>query len=205
MSKSRLATVIALGLITLGLVVGIALATPPSAGLTSTPLIRATLGKFRARHHGIGVRIRRPSADVAVTRLTFKPGSSASWHHHPGVLLIAVKSGAVTHYKRHCTRRSSQLARVLWKPVKRRFWYETMGGSKPWSTSPSLFPPERPTPDCGLTTLSRRLLEQLELQPEQQLLEQLELQLELQPEQQLLEQLQLQLELQPEQQLELGN
>jgi quercetin dioxygenase-like cupin family protein len=101
MSKSKRATIVLVGVTTLGLVVGLALATPPSE-LTATPLVRATLGKFKARHDGIRVRIRRPSADVAVTRITFGPGESAGWHHHPGVLLIAVKSGAVTHYNKNC-------------------------------------------------------------------------------------------------------
>jgi quercetin dioxygenase-like cupin family protein len=42
------------------------------------------------------------SADVAVATLTFAPGGSSGWHHHPGVVVLVVESGAITFYDENC-------------------------------------------------------------------------------------------------------
>jgi quercetin dioxygenase-like cupin family protein len=85
----------------LALVVGAALATPPS-GVTPTPLTRATLGKFEAHNQGIEAKSQRTSADVAVAKVLLEPGGSTGWHHHPGVALVSVASGTVTEYDDEC-------------------------------------------------------------------------------------------------------
>jgi hypothetical protein len=68
-------------------VVGVALATPPS-GVAATPLTRATLGKIQAKNDGIKVKSLQRSADVALVKLTIEPGGKTGWHHHPGVVLV---------------------------------------------------------------------------------------------------------------------
>ena len=82
-------------------VVGAALATPPS-GQTSTSLTRATLGEFKAKNDDIEVESQQRSADVAVVKVVLQPGGSTGWHHHPGVGLASVASGAVTFYDEEC-------------------------------------------------------------------------------------------------------
>src|SRR5215217_3510643 len=97
----RAILLVALGVAVLALVVGAALATPPKKAIT-TPLARATLGMFKAETAGIKVESQRTSADVAHVKVVIEPGGSTGWHHHPGVTLGSVKSGAVTEYDKKC-------------------------------------------------------------------------------------------------------
>jgi quercetin dioxygenase-like cupin family protein len=85
----------------LAVVVGAALATPPKEA-TTTPLTRATLGKFEAKNDGIEVESERRSADIAIAKVVIEPGGSTGWHHHPGVTLVSVASGTVTEYHNKC-------------------------------------------------------------------------------------------------------
>ena len=85
----------------LALLVGAALATTPK-GVTPTPLTRATLGKFEAENKGIEVESQRTSADFALAKVVIEPGGTTGWHHHPGVALVSVNSGAVTEYDKNC-------------------------------------------------------------------------------------------------------
>jgi quercetin dioxygenase-like cupin family protein len=94
-----LLTVIAVAIVALG---GAALATPP-VGQTTELLARGSAGRLHAKHDGIRVASRRGvAADVAVATITFPPGGSSGWHHHPGVVLVVVRSGTVTFYDRKC-------------------------------------------------------------------------------------------------------
>jgi quercetin dioxygenase-like cupin family protein len=85
----------------LAVFVGAALATQPK-GVTPTPLTRATLGKFEAENNGIEVESQRTSADFALAKVVIEPGGTTGWHHHPGVALVSVNSGAVTEYDKNC-------------------------------------------------------------------------------------------------------
>jgi quercetin dioxygenase-like cupin family protein len=85
----------------LAVVVGAALATPPKDA-TTTPLTRATLGKFEAKNDGIEVESERRSADIAIAKVVIEPGGSTGWHHHPGVTLVSVASGTVIEYHNKC-------------------------------------------------------------------------------------------------------
>jgi quercetin dioxygenase-like cupin family protein len=97
----RAILLVAVGVTVLALVVGAALATPPS-GATTTLLVRATLGKFEEQNQGIEVESERRSADLAIVRVVLEPGGSTGWHHHPGVGPAAVSSGTVTFYDADC-------------------------------------------------------------------------------------------------------
>ncbi len=97
----RAILLVALGVAVLALVVGAALATPPKKA-TTTPLTRATLGKFAHHTDGIKVESKQRSADVAVAKVVLEPGGSTGWHYHPGVTLVSVNSGAVTEYDKKC-------------------------------------------------------------------------------------------------------
>jgi hypothetical protein len=45
----------------------------------------------------------KDATDVRVQRLDFAPGSSSGWHHHPGIVLVTVESGAVTLTQSDCS------------------------------------------------------------------------------------------------------
>lgn len=40
---------------------------------------------------------------VRVQRLTFAPGAYTGWHHHPGVVVVAVESGSLTITHSNCS------------------------------------------------------------------------------------------------------
>ncbi len=79
---------------------GAALATPSTS--TTTPLARGDLDHVDVHHDGIEVESHNGSTDVAVSTITFQPGQSSGWHHHPGVVLVVVKSGTLTEYSANC-------------------------------------------------------------------------------------------------------
>jgi quercetin dioxygenase-like cupin family protein len=60
------------------------------------------LGKFEANNDGIEVESQRTSADFALAKVVIEPGGTTGWHHHPGVALVSVNSGAVTEYDAKC-------------------------------------------------------------------------------------------------------
>ena len=96
----RTILLVVLGVSTLTLVVGAALATAPK-GATTTVLTRATFGTFAHQNSGIKVKSKR-EADVAIAKQVIEPGGSSGWHHHPAVSFFLVKSGSVTAYDEKC-------------------------------------------------------------------------------------------------------
>ena len=97
----RAILLVVLGVSTLALVVGAALATPPK-GATTTQLTRATFGTFAHQNSGVKVKSKPGEADVAIAKQVIEPGGSSGWHHHPAVSFFLVKSGSVTAYDEEC-------------------------------------------------------------------------------------------------------
>ena len=97
----RTILLVAVAVTVLAVFVGAALATTPK-GVTPTPLTRATLGNFEAENSGIEVESDRTSADYALAKVVIEAGGTTGWHHHPGVALVSVNSGAVTEYDKNC-------------------------------------------------------------------------------------------------------
>jgi quercetin dioxygenase-like cupin family protein len=60
------------------------------------------LGIFEAENNGIEVESDRTSADFALAKVVIEPGGTTGWHHHPGIALVSVNSGAVTEYDKNC-------------------------------------------------------------------------------------------------------
>jgi quercetin dioxygenase-like cupin family protein len=97
----RAMLLVVLGVSVLALVVGAALATPLKEAIT-TPIARATFGTFAHQNDGIKVESKQRWADVAIVKHVVESGGSSGWHHHPGVALVSVNSGAVTFYDEKC-------------------------------------------------------------------------------------------------------
>ncbi len=80
-----------------------AFATLPT-GFTGTLLGRSTYGSgLDVKHNGVVVTKTTGSADFATLHVTFAPGGSSGWHHHPGVVLVSVVSGSLREYSPDCT------------------------------------------------------------------------------------------------------
>lgn len=90
------------GAVTLGASAVVAFASPPSGITTTTVVPEAELAKrVHLNHDGIKLKTKRPT-DVRVQTLTFDPGGRTGWHHHPGIVVVAVQSGLVTVFDSHC-------------------------------------------------------------------------------------------------------
>jgi hypothetical protein len=44
----------------------------------------------------------KDATDFRIQRLDFAPGAFSGWHHHPGIIIVAVASGAVTLWDSDC-------------------------------------------------------------------------------------------------------
>jgi hypothetical protein len=90
------------GVAVIGALAVVALASP-GAGITSTTLVTANYDET-ARWNSDGVKFKTKDAtDVRVQRLDFAPGAFSGWHHHPGIVIVAVASGAVTLMHSDCS------------------------------------------------------------------------------------------------------
>ena len=81
-----------------GMFPAVALAASP----TTTTLVTAD---FENTVHVNSDRIKlqtKDATDVRIQKLEFAPGSSSGWHHHPGVIIVTVASGAVTAWDSEC-------------------------------------------------------------------------------------------------------
>lgn len=84
-----------------GLAIGVALASPGS-GLTPETLVTADLEES-VRYNSDRVKFQtKDPTDVRVQKITFGAGSYSGWHHHPGMVIVAVQSGSVTHTDASC-------------------------------------------------------------------------------------------------------
>jgi hypothetical protein len=72
------------------------------SGLTSTVLVTANFDDAVHLNRG-GVKFQtKDPTDVRVQQFVFSAGANSGWHHHPGLVLIAVQSGSVTFWDSQC-------------------------------------------------------------------------------------------------------
>ncbi len=79
-----------------------ALASPGSGVTADTPLVTANLNESR---HINSDRVKlqtKGRTNVRVQKLTFGANSFSGWHHHPGIVIVAVQSGIVTLTDSNC-------------------------------------------------------------------------------------------------------
>jgi quercetin dioxygenase-like cupin family protein len=99
-SKKRLSVAI-VGIVAVGSVAAVALA---STGVDFVPstLVTGTLAN-RVEANTDQVKFQtKGSTDVRVQKIVFLAGGNSGWHHHPGVVIATVASGAVT-FTRNCS------------------------------------------------------------------------------------------------------
>ena len=75
----------------------------PGFGTASTNLVTADFD-HKVQLNSDRVKFQTKGAtDVRVQRIVFSAGSFSGWHHHPGFILVAVESGAVTLWQSDCS------------------------------------------------------------------------------------------------------
>jgi Uncharacterized conserved protein, contains double-stranded beta-helix domain len=90
------------GVAVIGTFAAVALGSP-SFNFTSTPLVTANLDNtVQLNSDRIKLQTKDPTV-VRVATVVFGPGGSSGWHHHPGFVIVSVKSGSVTVWKSDCS------------------------------------------------------------------------------------------------------
>ena len=90
------------GVAVIGTLVTVALGSPPS-GFHPTTLVTAN---FKEKVHYNSDRVKfqtKGLTDVRVQRIVIDPGGYSGWHHHPGIVIVAVESGEVTVTHSDCS------------------------------------------------------------------------------------------------------
>jgi len=99
-------TVATVGVALIGaLAAAVALGSPPGppGDVTITTLVTAN---FDETVHLNSEKVKfqtKEATDVRIQKIVFKPGAYSGWHHHPGMVLLAVELGAVTFWKSDCS------------------------------------------------------------------------------------------------------
>jgi quercetin dioxygenase-like cupin family protein len=79
-----------------------------ASGVTTTQLGSANAGVIRVQslfnHYEVDLRARE-NTDVRMSTSVIAPGGNTGWHGHPGLVIVLIKSGALTFYEAndpHC-------------------------------------------------------------------------------------------------------
>lgn len=73
------------------------------SGTSSTTIVTANFD-HTAQQNSDSVKFQTKSpTDVRIQELVFAPGGFSGWHHHPGIILVSVKSGTVTLWNSDCS------------------------------------------------------------------------------------------------------
>lgn len=86
---------VGIGVLVVGASTPVALASPPSAVTVTTLALANAAGPVKARADGVRIEA-KVATTVSVQNVVFGMGGRTGWHHHPGAVLVAVQTGAVT-------------------------------------------------------------------------------------------------------------
>jgi hypothetical protein len=99
--KKWIAATVAVTLI--GTFVTVALASHTPFNFTTTPIVTGNLvNDVNLNSDRVKFQTKDPT-DVRVARVDIAPGGYSGWHHHPGIVIVTVLSGAVTFTHSDCT------------------------------------------------------------------------------------------------------
>jgi quercetin dioxygenase-like cupin family protein len=91
-----------IGVVLVGTAAAVAVASP-GFGVTSTIFVTANLEQeVHLNSDKVKFQTKGPT-DVRVQRLDFAAGAYSGWHHHPGMVIVAVESGALTLTHADCS------------------------------------------------------------------------------------------------------
>ena len=75
----------------------------PGSGVVITTFVTANFDKTaNLNSDGVKFQTGHPT-DVRVQKLVFGPGGRSGWHHHPGIVIVAVESGRLTLWESDCS------------------------------------------------------------------------------------------------------
>jgi quercetin dioxygenase-like cupin family protein len=101
--SKRLATAAAtFAMTTTGMFATTALASPPSGVSAETYVTGTLMGSDQENSDRIKFQTKDDTA-VRVQKLTFAAGGYTGWHHHPGIVIVTVKEGAIQMMHSDCS------------------------------------------------------------------------------------------------------
>jgi ABC-type glycerol-3-phosphate transport system substrate-binding protein len=90
------------GVVVVGAFAAVAIASLPT-NFTTTTLVTANLTD-NAQMNSDRVKFQtKDPTDVRVQKVVIAPGGASGWHHHPGVVIVAVASGSVNVWGSDCS------------------------------------------------------------------------------------------------------
>lgn len=103
MNRRRTRILVATGIVASAIAVAtVALASPGSGTSTTILAPRSTFSdSIQMNDDRIKFQTKGPT-DFVTQEVTFLPHAFSGWHHHPGVILVLVKSGHVTTHDENC-------------------------------------------------------------------------------------------------------
>jgi quercetin dioxygenase-like cupin family protein len=91
------------GVAAIGTFATVALASHTPVGFTPTTLVTANFDEtVHLNSDRVKFQTKEPT-DVRVQRVDISPGGRSGWHHHPGIVIVAVESGTVTVTHSDCS------------------------------------------------------------------------------------------------------
>jgi hypothetical protein len=95
-------TAATVGVVVIGTLAAVALASPGS-GVVITTFVTANFDhKVHLNSDRVKFQTKGPT-DVRIQKLVFSPGGRSGWHHHPGIVIVAVESGSLTLWESDCS------------------------------------------------------------------------------------------------------
>lgn len=92
-----------IGVAVVGTITAVAIASPPSGLTPAVPFVTANLDQTgHVNSDQVKFQTKGPT-DVRVQRLDFAAGGYSGWHHHPGMVIVAVQQGQVTVTHSDCS------------------------------------------------------------------------------------------------------
>jgi quercetin dioxygenase-like cupin family protein len=102
-SKKKKWIAATVGVAVIGTFVTVALGSHTPFNFTVTPLVTGNLAnEVKLKSDGVKFQTNEPT-DVRVARVDIAPGGYSGWHHHPGIVIVTVLSGAVTFTNSDCS------------------------------------------------------------------------------------------------------
>jgi quercetin dioxygenase-like cupin family protein len=102
MKRHRTRILVATGIVASAIAVPVALASPGSGTSTTILAPRSTFSdSAQVNDDRIKLQTKGPT-DFVTQEVTFLPHAFSGWHHHPGFILVLVKSGHVTTHDENC-------------------------------------------------------------------------------------------------------
>ena len=146
------------GIATTGVIATVALASAGS-GFTPTNFVTARLNDtVQVNNDRVKFQTKGPT-DIRMQKIVFDPGGYTGWHHHPGLVIVAVESGSLVLTDANCGSRTygpgSPNGAVFAEADEHSHIASSPGGATIYVTyvvpgaSPPVFRVEEPVPSCA--------------------------------------------------------